>query len=556
MPSFLPNLSESLTAAVAAHRAGLWDEAERLYREILAAQPDHVDALHLLGLVDRQAGRLDGAIDRLQRAIALKPDFADALGNLATVLTEAGRPDEALAAREQALALRPDHLPWRLQFARSLDASGRREEALSHLRVAAERHPADAGAWRQLGLAQSRRDLWSDARLSFEKVATLDPEDAENWMNLGSALRQTGDGPASELAYRRSLALRPGHAPAWSALGALFRSQRRFTDADAAYTRALELAPGDAEAHYQRAMVRLQTGDFARGWPELDWRAQLDCGRFPDFGAPRWTGQPIEGRTILLHAEQGLGDSMQFVRYARQIHEAGGRVTVGCPRALVRLLQRCPFIEHVMDTADGSERFDFHAPMMSLPAIFGTLSDSVPADVPYLFADPEASANWRDELVSIDGTRKIGIVWQGNPKHPGDPLRSFSLTRYEAIARLPGVRLLSLQKNAGPNPLAEASGRFPVTDLGSRLGDFADTADLMPHLDLVIACDTAVAHLAGAMGAPVWVALPWLPDWRWMMDRADSPWYPSMRLFRQQNPGEWDPVFAEMAEALGQAPLP
>jgi hypothetical protein len=266
---------------------------------------------------------------------------------------------------------------------------------------------------------------------------------------------------------------------------------------------------------------------------------------------PLWGGGPLEGRTILLHAEQGFGDTIQFVRYAALVIQRGGDVIVGCPASLVALLASCRGINRLAEQADKLPSFDVHAPLPSLPGIFHTSLETIPADVPYLFADQDLVEQRRQELRGITGF-KIGIAWQGNPKNPNDRNRSISLRCFEPLARCSGVRLLSLQKEAGVDQLQDVAERFPVTELGSRLGDFMDTAAVMRNLDLVITCDTAIAHLAGALGVPVWVALPFVPDWRWLLDRSDSPWYPTMRLFRQESRGDWQGVFQRIEGAVRQ----
>jgi hypothetical protein len=291
-----------------------------------------------------------------------------------------------------------------------------------------------------------------------------------------------------------------------------------------------------------------------QGWTDYEWR--FKCKRFgslPPFHAPLWDGSPLEGRTILIHAEGGLGDTLQFIRYAPLVHRRGGRVILVCQPPLVRLLSlsRGLGVERLLAQGDPLPEYDVHASLLSLPGLLGTTLESVPTDVPYLDAEPQLVESWRRRLGSYPGF-KVGIAWQGNPKHCGDRFRSSPLVQFAPVARVPGVHLLSLQKGAGREQLPALQGRFPVTDLGSHLGDFLDTAAVMKSLDLVISVDTAIAHMAGALGIPVWVALPFAPDWRWLLDREDSPWYPTMRLLRQTRPSWWEDVFHRIAEALQQ----
>ena len=291
-------------------------------------------------------------------------------------------------------------------------------------------------------------------------------------------------------------------------------------------------------------------GRFEQGWPGYEWRWKCkEFGSLPPFQPPLWDGSSLDGRTILVHAEQGLGDTLQFIRYVPSLHQRGGRVILMCQPPLVRLLTRSPGIERLLAHGDPVPEFDVHTPLLSLPRLLGTTLESVPADVPYLEAEPQLVEAWRHRLGSYPGF-KVGIVWQGNPKFRLDRLRSIPLAQFAPLARVPGVHLFSLQKGPGAEQLAAVTDRFPVTDLGRRLDDFMDTAAVLKNLDLVISVDTAIAHLAGALGIPVWVALPFAPDWRWLMGREDSPWYPTMRLFRQTRPGQWEDVFHHIAEAL------
>jgi hypothetical protein len=321
----------------------------------------------------------------------------------------------------------------------------------------------------------------------------------------------------------------------------------------AEFRRAIRLAPNYAEAHKNLAHSLLRGGQFAEGWREYEWRWQ--CREFPrlPYTQPAWDGSPLEGRTLLLCAEQGLGDTIQFVRYAPLLKRRGGRTVVAAQKPLLPLLAGCPGIDALADRDAAPPPYDVFAPLLSLPRLLGTTPADVPAEVPYLQARPDLVERWREELRPLDGFR-VGIAWRGSPGYRMDRLRSFPLSHFEPLARLPGVRLVSLQKGPGVEQLRELDGRFPVVDLAGRLdeasGPFMDTAAVMRNLDLVVSCDTAVAHLAGALGVPVWLALSCAPEWRWLVGREDSPWYPTMRLFRQESAGAWEDVFRRMAAAL------
>ncbi len=326
-------------------------------------------------------------------------------------------------------------------------------------------------------------------------------------------------------------------------------------EALASFTSAVQAGPEEVLFHWNRAILLLLLGDYEQGLAEYEWRLRRADAPPRVFAQPRWDGSPLAGRTILLYGEPTellLGDTIQFVRYARLLKEQGGTVIVECPRPLLRLLSRCPGIDHLVGRGDPLPAHDVRAHLMSLAYLFRTRVDTIPAPIPYLEADAALVEQWRRELASVSGF-KIGIAWNGSSKADAGG-RSLPVTEFAPLAVVPRVRLISLQKGPGSEQLAEVAGRWPVTDLGDRLdetaGAFMDTAAVMKNLDLVVTCDTSIGHLAGALGVPVWVALPKVPYWCWMLEREDTPWYPTMRLFRQEQWGDWGPVFERMARVL------
>jgi len=417
---------------------------------------------------------------------------------------------------------------------------------------AIRRVPNFPEACNNLGVALHALKRSDEAIAVLRRALELRPDYAEAHNNLGNALREQAQFDAAAACYERALRLNPDYAEAHHNLGNAMKSQGRMADAFACYDRALAIKPDLPQVHLSRALALLEIGDFERGWPEYEWRLKCPQYAIPQFRQPAWDGRPLEGRTILLYADHGLGDALQFIRYAPMVRDRVGRVVVVCRAPLARLVATCAGVDLVVVEGSPLPDCDVYAPLMSLPGIFGTDAASVPADVPYLFADPQLVGARAEELALPDDLC-IGIAWQGNRGHSRDHVRSFPLDRFEPVARRPGVRLYSLQKDDGREQVADVAGRFPVIDLGGRLDDLMDTAAVMKNLDLVIVADTALAHLAGALGVPVWVALPFEPDWRWMSDRDDSPWYPTMRLFRQRRWGEWDDVFARIAAALDEA---
>jgi Tfp pilus assembly protein PilF len=425
---------------------------------------------------------------------------------------------------------------------------GKLADSVDQYRRAISLVPYNAEAWNNLGASLSKLRRPEEAEPCLRQALRLAPAYPEAHNNLGNALQAQGRYEEAKTSYRRALELRPGYVGAHDNLGLVVHAQGRLAEAVECYSEALRLDPDYAQGHMNRALAWLQMGDFERGWVEYEWRWKCPEHGDPHLAQPWWDGSPLEGSTILLRAEQGLGDTIQFIRFAALAERMGGTVIVNCPEPLSRLLATCPAVDVVLPEGVYLE-FACHAPLMSLPRILGTTLQTIPAQVPYLAADRQLLSEWRREL-GQGGRFKIGIAWQGNRDHNKDRYRSFRLERFEPLARIPGVRLFSLQKGFGAEQLEELSGRFPITDLGSRFGDFADAAAAIRHLDLVITPDTALAHLAGALGVPIWVALPFASDWRWLLDRDDSPWYPTMRLFRQRRWNDWDDVFARIVREL------
>jgi tetratricopeptide (TPR) repeat protein len=585
----MTTVAEALDLARRHHQAGDLRQAEQIYRQILQVDPHHEDALQLLGLLSLQAGDSGAAIHYLSQAIQLRPDWAEVGANLGVALATQGRLDEAVASFRQALRLKPDYASAHYNLAGALRQQGQLGEAVASYREALRFRPDNADALTNLGNALTELARLDEAVLCYRDALRLRPGSAETHYNLAGALRQQDKLAEAVTNYQEALRLRPDHAEALNNLGTALREQGRLVEAVASYRQALRLRPTSAEAlnnlggalcalaqlpealtcfdealrlrpeyaeaHTQRAMLRLLTGDFAEGWPEYEWRWRCQGTVRPPFTRPRWDGSDVAGKTVLLWAEQGLGDTLQFVRYAARVKARGATVLLECPAALHPLLTHCPGIDRLLTADADRPAFDVHAPLMSLPGIFGTMLAEVPAPVPYLSADPRLVAHWRQDLQALGGLR-VGVCWQGNPGHARDRQRSFPLSGLEPLARLPGVRLVSLQRGPGVEQVAALRGRLEVTELGAGLdqaaGPFMDTAAVMTNLDLVISCDTAGAHLAGALGVPVWLALAHAADWRWLVDREDSPWYPTMCLFRQPVPGDWAAVFERMAAALGR----
>jgi hypothetical protein len=370
--------------------------------------------------------------------------------------------------------------------------------------------------------------------------------------NLGEAYRTLGQHAEAIAAYNHALVLDPHFAEAHNNLGTIYKNQGRLAEALACFDRAIACHGDYANARYNRALLWLSLGDYARGWPEYEWRWKRAEFRRPALDEPHWDGSPLGGRTLLVRAEQGLGDTVQFIRYVPLLQAQGNNLVVEVQAELVELLSQSGIGPLVPQQAP-LPRFDVHASLLSLPSLLGTRLDTIPSTVPYLSASAARVLAWQRKLADR-GRVTIGIAWQGNPRSPLEPGRSIPLAEFEPLARVPGVQLVSLQKGFGSEQIPALAGRFPVLDLSAQLdqagGAFVDTAAVMRHMDLVITSDSAVAHLAGALARPVWVVLPAAAEWRWMRDRSDSPWYPTMRLFRQSRQADWSSVLGEVADEL------
>lgn len=564
-----------------AHQTGHHDAAIYLIRQAIALMPN-VAAFHSnLGTVLQAAARAPEAFLSFERAVQLDPHFADAHNNLGNALVDLGRITEALDHFRQAISIVPDHATAHYNLANALRSLGQAREAVAAYRRTLQINPRHAQAHNNLGLAL--RDLGDpQASECYRQALALSPEFVEARLNLGNALRARGQTAEAIACYRevvvqrpdyvdalsnlgltlkdqddqgaeaiavceKALALDPNHVPTYVNLGTVYFEQGRLDEAAVNYDQAIRLAPAETTPRYNRALLRLLTGDFERAWPDYECRWQERGAIRRTFAEPRWDGSSLDGKTILLHAEQGLGDTIQFCRYATLVKERGGTVILECQPELVDLLQGIS--DRVIAKGEPLPAFDCHVPLLSLPGIFQTTLATIPAQVPYLSVQPDAVNKWAAELAPLTGL-KIGIAWQGNPEHDRDRHRSVPLTAFKPLAEMPGASLVSLQKGPGTEQLGAVKDGWPILDLGDRLESFLDTAGVMANLDLIVTIDSAVAHLAGALGLRVWVLLPHIPDWRWLMGRSDSPWYPTMRLFRQARPGAWGEVFHQVAQGL------
>lgn len=508
------HLKDIIYRAVALQAEGKAAEAEAIFRRVLEEIPDHADALHFLGLLEYQKGRVDEAAALIARAADQDDRNPLYAANLGRILAGVWRQREAVDALRRAIALNPDATD--LQF--------------------------------QLGECLYRLDQPAEAEAAYRRALALDPKLAGAGNGLGIVLEEQGRVEEAETVYRRTLKAAGEVPDILFNLGNVMRDQHRAADAADAYRRAIRIRPDFAEAHVHLAYALLMQGNYKPAWAEYEWRWRVPAfaGTGRDYPVPTWDGRPLQGRTLLLWAEQGFGDTLQFARYAGVAAGMGGRVILDCQPALVRLMSSAAGVWKAIARGDEPPKFDVHAPLLSLPGLLGTTLRTVPRNVPYLAAEPALVESWRKRLAGAPSL-KVGIAWRGTAERRGNPARACPLAAFAPLLEDSRLRLFSLQKElaAEDRPLPKG-----LTNLSHELKDFADTAAIVAALDAVVTIDTAVAHLAGGLGRPTLVMASTACDWRWLTEGNATPWYPSVRIIRQARPGDWGGVLRNVAAAL------
>jgi tetratricopeptide (TPR) repeat protein len=565
-------------------QAGLFTEAVAVYRQILQTDPSHLEALINLGILCQQLGNSDAAEGWLHKATVVSPNCAEAHFNLGTVFGIQGKISEAMDSYHRALTVKPDYLEahcslnqllliqGKLQeaangceYALSFDknsaeihnllgqireAQGQLEAATQSFRTASVLKPNFAEAYSNLGRILEAQGCFQEAESRCRQALALKPQFAEAYYNLGTALLSQGRWGEATACYQHALTIRANFFEAYNSLGLVLAEQGQFAEALAVYQHVLQHKPNLAETHCQAALVLLLLGNFEAGWSEYEWRWQT--AQFPHrtFSAPPWDGSSLQGKTILLYAEQGLGDMIQFVRYAPLIKSMGATVIVETFAPLISILSTCSGVDRLLPYGQPPPPIDTYAPLMSLPRVLSTRLYNIPTEIPYLHVPTEhiPDQHLQNQLTQEGSDFKVGLVWAAKSQHRLNHKRYCPLADLEPLIGIAGVQWFSLYKGDLVAELEPYQDR--VNDLGSLFVDFADTAWAVEQLDLVITVDTAVAHLAGALGRPVWVLLPFIPDWRWLLDREDSPWYPTARLFRQKAPGDWSSAIEPAARLL------
>jgi len=549
-PQFLASLGRTIEEGVALQRQGKLAEAEKVYTRILKTLPDQFETLQLLAELKMQRGKPGEAFRHMSAAVAARPGSADARIHLGHVLRALKRDADALASFEEAAKLDPANVDALGNRGDVLLALGRPADALACFEKILGLTPGHPEARANRGAALAALGRHDEALADFDAVLAAAPNPIAVY-NRGLALANLGRSAEAVAAYDQTLAMIPNHVAALSSRGVALQSLNRHAEALASFDRAVALAPDYADAHFNKSLALLATGDYARGQAEYEWRWKRSgaAASRQNFNRALWLGEaPLAGRTILLHAEQGLGDTIMFARYVGVLARAGAKVVLEVHPELKALMARLSGPTAVIGRGEPRPAHDFQCPLGSLPLALKTGLETVPSELPYLAADPERVARWRPRL-EARGAPRVALVWAGNAAHANDRNRSLPLATLAPLLAHEGARFVSLQRDPRAGD-AERLAAAPVLNLGPELEDFDDTAAVLAQCDLVISVDTSVAHLAGALGRPLWVLLPFASDWRWTADGERSPWYPSARLFRQPRPGNWDGVVSNVLKDL------
>jgi tetratricopeptide (TPR) repeat protein len=532
------------------HRQGLLEQALAAYEQALQLQPGYFDVLHHIGILAYQAGDHATAEQFLYAAIEIDGSTAPVWNALGNVMKARGRLDAALAGYGQALSIDPAYFDAHYNCGNALQALGRYEEALASYDSAIALDAGTAQAWNNRAAVLQQLGLLDEALASLDIVLRLQPGHAEAHNNRGNVLTRQHRSEAALESFELALACRADYADAFVNRAKLLKDLGRFDAAQADLERAIELEPELAAAHWNLGLLALLRGRLAQGWQGHEWRWKVDqlmLGRERRrFDQPLWLGQQDPaGKTILLWPEQGLGDTIQMARYAGLLAARGATVILEVQPPLARLMTG--LAHRVLAQGEALPAFDFHCPMMSLPLAFGTELATIPSEPSYLQADGGRIAQWK-ALLGPAPKLRVGLAWSGNPVHKNDHNRSIAFDKFAEVLT-PACEFVSLQKEhrEADAPLLAAAA---VRDASAELHDFADTAALCAAMDVIVAVDTSIAHLAGALGKPVWILLPYAPDWRWLLERGDSPWYPGARLYRQQLGEDWSAVLARVRADL------
>jgi tetratricopeptide (TPR) repeat protein len=544
-------LAQAIEEAVGLYRQGKFTEAEKICNRVLRTQPNWFDALHLLGVLKLQSGKAGAACGHLEQALNLNPASAQVMSNLGMALAALNRDQEALAILDKAVAIMPGSVEAITNRGNVLTKLGRPADALAAFDAALALAPGFPGALANRGNALAALGRLEEALAQYDAVLATLPSHAETHLNRGSALSALSRAGEALAAFDRALALRPDYVKAHIGRGVARQALNRQREALEDFERAIVLDKSNADAHHNAALALLTLGDYRRGFEQYEWRWQRSGmpARRRSFGKPLWLGEyPLARKRIFVAAEQGLGDCIQFARYVPLLARAGAAVVLEAPPPLCSLFARIEGVTTVVARGDALPDFDVYCPAGSLPRALRTELSSIPADIPYLRASETHIAKWRERIERLPQPR-IAVAWAGSADHVNDRNRSLQLRQMAPLLAL-NTGVISIQRDLRAADADELRRQSTLTHVGDALADFDDTAAVVTLVDLVITVDTSVAHLAGALGRPTCVLVPFWPDWRWMLERADTPWYPTVRLCRQPKAGDWESVIAQVADLV------
>lgn len=544
------DINKAIQLAFKHYQTGDLKQTERICKEILKKQPNNLDMLYFLGIVCYQRQKYDSSIKYIKKYLQFSPTNSDAYYNLGQAFYKNEQFDDAIKCYQKALKLNPNFIDACINLGNLFQKKGQLDEAITYYHRAIEINPNLAGAYYNLGNILQEKEQIDEAIFAYQKAIELNPNYADAYHDLGYAFQCEGRLEEAIKNYQKALRINPNLCDAYNNLGRVLQEQGHLDEAVTSYKTALQINLNFAEAHCNMSMVFLLLGNFKQGWKEYEWRWKLKNHSRYNFSQPLWDGSDIAGRTIFLYAEQGFGDTIQFIRYTPLVAERGAEIIVECQKELKALLENVKGVGMIIAREEQTPPFDIHCPLLSLPLLLETTLETIPADIPYISVDPMVLQKWKEKIHHDNSYFKAGLVWSGNPKNTKLWYKSFPLDTFAPLAELKDITFFSLQKGKAAEQAKNPPAGMKLVDYTDEIQDFSDTAALIKNLDLVISVDTAVAHLAGALGKPVWTLLPFSPDWRWMLNREDSHWYPTMRLFRQPTPGDWKSVIVKISDEL------
>jgi len=537
------------------HQQGEYTQAERVYEQILRQEPENTNVLCLLGMVARVQGKLEEAIACYQRAIALKPNFIEARFNLGNALSASQQTEEAIACYQTLLELQPSHAGAYSNLGLLYHQQNQVEEAKRAYEQAIAIDSNQVESFYNLGNLYKAEQDFDRAIAYYQQALNLNPNFSQALLNLGNTLQEQEQGTGINLNrrqeaiayYHRALQANPNSTEAYYTLGHALIQQGQIAEAILAYQKCLKLNAEEPKAHTGLAFALLSLGFLEQGFSEYEWRWKTEEFTAGNLTQPSWNGEPLAGKTLMLYSEQGLGDMIQMIRYLPWVKEQGAKIILECRPPLKRLFATLPHVEQIVTREESLPAFDEHASLMSLPHLSKTSLQTIPAPLPFTL--PDLSQN--SILPETPGKLKVGLAWQGNREHPNNYLRTCSFSDLIPLCNCENVQFYSLQKDLSEGDLEQLE-QTPIQPFPSACEDLLDTAQIIRQLDLVITVDTAIAHLSATLGKPTWILLHFSSDWRWMLVRVDSPWYPTVRLFRQTQPGDWSTVIFQVQHALGE----